>query len=54
MLVFGPETEPKDLGALVDEPGDQSGILIEGSPNGRHVSVGNYVIRRSRPALGGP
>ncbi|GAB3208713.1 ATP-binding protein [Nocardia tengchongensis] len=32
MPLFGRDTELKDLSALVDGPGDRSGILIEGEP----------------------
>ncbi|QVI23747.1 AAA family ATPase [Nocardia tengchongensis] len=32
MPLFGRDTELKDLAALVDGPGDRSGILIEGEP----------------------
>ncbi|WP_433199585.1 AAA family ATPase [Nocardia sp. CA-107356] len=32
MPIFGRDTELKDLGSLVDGPGDWSGILIEGEP----------------------
>lgn len=32
MRLIGRDTELKDLGALVDGPGDRSGILIEGEP----------------------
>ncbi|MQY29822.1 AAA family ATPase [Nocardia aurantia] len=32
MRMFGRDTELKDLAALVDGPGDRSGILIEGEP----------------------
>ncbi|MEV0027704.1 AAA family ATPase [Nocardia sp. NPDC050793] len=32
MPMFGRDTELKDLAALVDGPGEQSGILIEGEP----------------------
>ncbi len=32
MPMFGRDAELKDLGALVDGPGDRSGILIEGEP----------------------
>ncbi|MET8874775.1 ATP-binding protein [Nocardia sp. NPDC004604] len=32
MPLFGRDTELKDLSALVDGPGDRSGVLIEGEP----------------------
>lgn len=32
MPMFGRDTELKDLAALVDGPGDQSGVLIDGEP----------------------
>ncbi|MRH92136.1 AAA family ATPase [Nocardia sp. SYP-A9097] len=44
MPMFGRDTELKDLGALVDRPGDHSGFLIEGEPGvGKSALVGAAV-----------